>query len=474
MLTDGNHSALAWASQSPSETSSDREAVEVAQAWKDGQPISAADHLFLIHRNNSLQPDLRGRLERHESGKVIHRLGLKRFANDEKLCRKMLRGLECMTCLECGHFLEGPAQGTSKVRRSNACRSYRTCENCARVRQGKLAQNCQTMFQQIAKDHPGFLAFMWTFTLPTGRCLKERSTYMSGKVRSMLARRRQSRFRACNSVMRHVLGGTYSFETTTGKGRAGLWHYHCHLIVIVHRDTLAAYGSVASFSEAVRREWVEHNPGERCSVNAQDCRQIEGTIGDILQALKYPFKFCSMTPAQTLYAFETLQGTRTTGTFGCFHGMDIDPEIRQESSEELFKKFSYLRYWLSMNRGRYVDDGSSVLVTPSGKGDCYGSRTNCVSGQLAAQEVLGHSGAAAPSRSREHCAADGASEESCGLTEDVRSGRGPLRNCVRPGYGHVAAVSRDAPPSCSVRGGEVTSGLPCPPRSGAARPPACQ
>jgi hypothetical protein len=332
-----------------------------------------------IHTNSPPQPDgqdfqtgLEERAKRNAKSLLRHHLGESRYtaACDLPLVKKMLRGQRCMSWLLCGQFLEGPALGQKRVKRTNACCNYLTCESCAHVRSSKLAASIEATLTSVFKKRPELVPLLVTLTIPTGPDLKRQVELMHGLVSGLLRRRREPK-RYHWSMMRDVAGGTRSFETTPGKGQPGFYHHHVHMIVLVDRASLQREGGVEAWGLRLRVEWQNMVVAEglECSLKGQDVRLMEATISAILEAVKYSVKFSEFTDAHILDVYDVLRksskggGTlRSFDTFGVMRGVEIEPDLEVEDNGLDWKKYAHELFNMTLTSRGYEEVGPREFV----------------------------------------------------------------------------------------------------------------
>ena len=127
--------------------------------------------------------------------------------------------------------------------------------------------------------------------------------------------------RGRGSVLDGVQGAVWSYEVKRGTG-SGVWHPHLHMI---------ALAEVQPDAERLSREWHQIT-GDSYIVDVRPISQEDPASG-FVEVFKYAVKFSDQEPADTVHAWETLNGKRLLASSGCFRGVDVPDELTDDCSD---------------------------------------------------------------------------------------------------------------------------------------------
>ena len=216
----------------------------------------------------------------------------------------------------------------NRLARANFCRQPKLCPLCAMRRAAKEVQaHAPIVIQQVREMN--LTPYMLTMTVKGGPDLAERLEHLTASWRKLIKNRRRVRTASSRNKggeLSTVDGGRYSIEIKRGKN-SGLWHPHLHAVILCHLKPDA---------EKLAQEWHNvtgdsfiidvrpmHNHAEAV---AHDDPRIAAELiaADLVEVLKYPMKFGSMTHRDTWHAHGVASGKRLTSSFGCLRGVEVD------------------------------------------------------------------------------------------------------------------------------------------------------
>lgn len=199
------------------------------------------------------------------------------------------------------------------------CRKHLLCPLCAIRRGAKALQAYLPRYEAVLAASPVLRPYLVTLTVKDGADLAERFKHLQTSQRALWARRHKLRAKAC--ALQDVAAAVWSYEVKRGQG-SGLWHPHLHMVALAPEKP-----SQADLSA----QWHEIT-GDSFIV---DVRPIEDPVDGFLEVFKYALKFSDMTEADTVEAFEVLQGRRLVASAGAFRGIEIPEELTDEPLDGL-------------------------------------------------------------------------------------------------------------------------------------------
>lgn len=200
--------------------------------------------------------------------------------------------------------------GESRLLRADFCMKHLLCPLCAAARASKLLRRyVPAVFGSTDVQH-----YMLTLTWPSGADLNECLRIGQEAVGKLWERKR----RKGQGPLKHVLGMICSTEVT--RTAAG-WHPHFHVLVTLPRRTRIDI----SF---LRQEWTKLTAGRQIRI---DPIKQES---DLIEVLKYALKPIDFKADRAVdqqirdrvEAFVELRGKRLLRSFGCYFGMDTEPD----------------------------------------------------------------------------------------------------------------------------------------------------
>ena len=234
----------------------------------------------------------------------------------------------------CGSYLvvrELVGLDENRLAKANFCKKPRICPMCAMRRAAKEVQaHAPVVMQKV--NETGAMPYALGTTVKDGPDLEERLTHLTSGWRQMLNHRRKVRSRSSRhkgGVISAVEGGRYAVEIKRGSG-SNLWHPHIHAVVLAHEEP---------DEDQLAEEWYRVT-GDSYIVNVQpmycheaiastaDPREaVELLAHDLVEILKYPCKFSSMTHADTWHAYRVMDGKTLASSFGCLRCVDVDESL---------------------------------------------------------------------------------------------------------------------------------------------------
>lgn len=216
---------------------------------------------------------------------------------------------------ECRNYLVFRSYTTRDAIRlhgARTCRKHLLCPCCAIARGTRLLQAYIPKHSAIVANDASLRAQMITLTVKDGPNLEERFRHLVLSLRELLKRRHRGR----ESEAEKLLGGVYSVEVKRGDG-SGEWHPHVHMFALVDDRCPVRPG-------VLQAEWREIT-GDSFVLDVHD---VYGDPADAFcEVFKYAVKFADLAPADTLTAYRVLRGRRLVGTFGNFHGVEVNEEL---------------------------------------------------------------------------------------------------------------------------------------------------
>lgn len=296
---------------------------------------------------------------------------------------------------QCGQWIEFesyPEREASLLVAAKFCQRFRLCPFCALRRCARsLQDNAPRVRHALAvvrSTCPGASMGLLTLTVKNGEDLEERFEHLVDGWRALMLRRRHYLDWERNGRRGHTRqwtclaafsGGVYSIEIKRGQGtRGGGWHPHLHAAVIVEGDV---------GQERISAEWIEIT-GDSHVVDLRPFRSFvesddpddESIASDLLEVLKYPLKFNSITLPDNWHAELVLSGRRLRGTFGSLRGLKLDNDELTDYADQ-FAGEPFIRIAARWLDDRYIicEKDHDVCASPMGAHD---DRTRDVDGRI--------------------------------------------------------------------------------------------
>lgn len=267
---------------------------------------------------------------------------------------------DCGTWLVLRHFHQ---VDESRVIKANFCRKNLLCATCAMRRSALQVRAFQKKFRFVMDQDSDLVPVLVTLTVKNGSDLGERFQLIDGGLSRLIKKRRNAIDNGReNTVLRHVLGGSGSYEFKRGSG-SRLWHPHVHQIWLLRKGEFAftmlqdkkrMVWVPVEFKNALSDEWKAMTDGS----HQVDVRRIEvgnqkDQFGAICEAFKYALKLDDMTEEDKVHAAEVLQGRRLQRSFGNLHGVDINEDL-VDDIEQVLALQPYVDLVYNYNKTGYV------------------------------------------------------------------------------------------------------------------------
>ena len=260
---------------------------------------------------------LPGRIQRYgvAKGRAVEMIAHLGEQDDPHATRVMGRLVDCGNWLHFRHYFT-----VDKVRLHAAsfCKQHLVCPLCAIRRGAKMLKAYLDRFRVIQAERPELQAYLVTLTVQNGDDLAERFGHLRRSLTQLLKRRHRAKAR---SELKNWAGAFYSQEITNkGKG----WHPHVHMIVLADRKPSW---------QRLRDEWHQIT-GDSYVVDVSR-REGQEDTELFLEVCKYALKFSDLSLADNWQAAQLLHGKRLVGSFGCFRGVEVPPELVDEPLDDL-------------------------------------------------------------------------------------------------------------------------------------------
>jgi len=238
----------------------------------------------------------------------------------------------------CGSYLvfhELTGLDENRLAQANFCQQPKLCPLCAMRRAAKEVQaHAPTVIQVVREER--YTPYMLTLTVKGGADLSERLEHLTTSWRKLIKKRRKVRSASSRNTggeVSKVEGGRYAVEIKRGSG-SGQWHPHLHAVVLtaapLDADQLAAEWHKVTGDSFIVDVRPMHNHAE--AMAHDDPRAAAELIAsDLVEVLKYPLKFGSMTHADTWHAFGVASGKRLSASFGCLRNVEVDPSYLDDA-----------------------------------------------------------------------------------------------------------------------------------------------
>jgi hypothetical protein len=232
----------------------------------------------------------------------------------------------------CGDYLVFRHYFTvDKVRLHGAslCKKHLLCPLCAIRRGAKALKSYLDRWECIRAENPRLKPYLITLTVKDGDDLAERFQHLY-KSQHELWKRRARKY---ETTLDCVDGAVWSYEIKRGKN-SGAWHPHLHMIALAENLPIEGAGNLGALSD----EWKAIT-GDSHMVDVRPISQDDPVSG-FLEVFKYAVKFSDQSPADTVHAWETLQGRRLIGCAGSFRGVVVPDNLLDEPGD-----YEGLPYW---------------------------------------------------------------------------------------------------------------------------------
>lgn len=261
---------------------------------------------------------------------------------------------------ECGSYLlfrDYYNIGQTRCVSANFCKKHTLCGLCAIRRAGKASQNVHDKVKHLMAENPNLKAYFIVLTVKNEPNLAH--AYMKlrkGYKRILYTIRDAKRARktqnpekskyanALNSEFANIAGGVYSIETTHNDEEK-TWHPHMNLLVL-------SSSKMNNFS--VSKEWLKKT-GDSFITHCKEVDPVNDP-GVVCEIMKYALKFTGLTFKTQLEAYLGLFGRRLTGTIGNFRGVQLEPNLEDESIEGE----EYIEILYSYVNGGYKEVGERI------------------------------------------------------------------------------------------------------------------
>lgn len=240
----------------------------------------------------------------------------KRLSTDLKTCGDYLVFRKYMT------FPETDIKLHSMI----SCSHHLLCPFCAMRRAAKNMTAYLSRLGEILKIHPDIKLSMITFTVKNGADLHERFDHLFKSLQKYIRMRLKGKSNSSrNSLveLNKALGAVWSYEFKTGKG-SGLWHPHCHMIVLHYDDF--------DFKK-LKAEWLNIT-GDSHVVNVTPFHGEDHKKG-FAEVFKYALKFSNMSFEENWHGFNVLRNYRLLGSFGLFRGIKEPTKLTDEELKDI-------------------------------------------------------------------------------------------------------------------------------------------
>jgi plasmid rolling circle replication initiator protein Rep len=273
------------------------------------------------------------KLEKHKRHNLDFQLYLKNQDKHNPLPEKLFNRIA-----DCGSFVSFKIwknTGEATVHRANFCGHHLLCETCAvRRARASMARYINRYEAQIGDLKP----YLVTLTVKDGEDLSERLKHLKRGVQELCKRRH----RLAKTEWEKTLGGVFSYEVKRGSG-SGLWHPHCHALVLVDpKNPLDARALSAEWGAFMSDSFIV------------DVRPIstENLGGGFAEVFKYALKISDMTHEDRFDAYQVMKSQRLIQSFGCLRG--IEDVTEEDEAEDLEQSGEYEEVWCRWFKDRYL------------------------------------------------------------------------------------------------------------------------
>jgi len=284
-------------------------------------------------RVDSLLGGRLNKLGKHKRNNLDFQLYLKNQDRHKPLPSKLFDRIK-----SCGDFVSfriWADTGAVTLDRANFCGHHLLCETCAvRRASASMARYINRYEAQVGNLKP----YLVTFTVKDGEDLSERLKHLKRGVQELCKRRH----RGTKTEWEKTLGGVFSYEVKRGSG-SGLWHPHCHALVLVDpKNPLDARVLSAEWGAFMLDSFIV------------DVRPITGDklSGGFAEVFKYALKTSDMTHQDRWDAYQVMKRQRLIQSFGCLRG--IEDVTEEDEAEDLEQSGEYEEVWCRWFKDRYL------------------------------------------------------------------------------------------------------------------------
>lgn len=244
----------------------------------------------------------------------------------------------------CGNYLlfrNYYTVGKVRLAKAHFCKKHLMCPLCAIRRGARGLRIYLEAFLYLKAQNPALTASLVTLTVKNGPDLTERLAHLKKGIQAANQRMRDARRKkASASEFCKFLGYVGSYEVKKGKG-SGLWHPHCHIIVLHDRPL---------DQKKLSEEWLSIM-GDSFVVDISPLQHPEDPAHDFVEVFKYALKFSSMHPKEVIDAYFQLTSKRLIFNGGLMRGLKIPENL----TDDLIADLPYIELMY-----RYTDAGYSL------------------------------------------------------------------------------------------------------------------
>lgn len=244
----------------------------------------------------------------------------------------------------CGDYLvfrHYPTVDQVRLHGARLCMKHLLCPLCAIRRGAKALKAYLDRWECIREEKTLLRAFLVTLTVKDGPDLAERFKHLHKGQRELWMRKHRGR----GSPLDGVQGAVWSYEVKRGAG-SGQWHPHLHMIALAEHEPDQA---------ELAAEW-QNITGDSFIVDVRPIEQADPASG-FIEVFKYAVKFSDQQPADTVHAYETLMGKRLIGSAGCFRGVDVPEDLKDEVGD--LDGLPYITLFYRFLGGKYALKGGA-------------------------------------------------------------------------------------------------------------------
>jgi plasmid rolling circle replication initiator protein Rep len=249
-----------------------------------------------------------------------------------------VEGLQAVTkrVLSCGDYLvfrHYPTVDQVRLHGAQLCMKPLLCPLCAIRRGAKALKAYLDRWEVLQTEKAALKPFLVTLTVKDGPDLGERFNHLHRGQRELWKRRQRGR----GSVLDGVMGAVWSYEVKRGKN-SGEWHPHLHMV---------ALSECMPDQDQLREEW-KNITGDSFMCDVRPISQADPVSG-FIEVFKYAVKFSEQPPADTVHCYQVLNGKRLIGSAGCFRGVVVPEELKDD--KEGFEDLPFVTLFYRYLRG---------------------------------------------------------------------------------------------------------------------------